>query len=84
LFRESFHLLAQVFVALANDSTRATFPAPLSKFSWGESIRRGEIYRVADSESEPEGLRDLARQRGSAAGAAAFAFPCCATGSRSA
>jgi len=48
----------------ADATLRATFPAPLSKFSWGESIRRGEIYRVADSESEPEGLRDLARQRG--------------------
>jgi two-component system NtrC family sensor kinase len=48
----------------ADATLRATFPAPLSKFSWGESIRRGEIYRVADSESEPEDLRDLARQRG--------------------
>ena len=33
----------------ADATLRATFPAPLSKFSWGESIRRGEIYRVADS-----------------------------------
>src|SRR5260221_483014 len=48
----------------ADATLRATFPAPLSKFSWGESIRRGEIYRVADAEHEPEGLRDLARLRG--------------------
>jgi two-component system NtrC family sensor kinase len=48
----------------ADATLRATFPAPLSKFSWGESIRRGEIYRVIDTEHEPEGLRDLARLRG--------------------
>ena len=43
---------------------QAMFPAPLSNFSWGESIRRGEIYRVTDTENEPESLRDLARKRG--------------------
>jgi two-component system NtrC family sensor kinase len=48
----------------ADATLRATFPAPLSTFSWGESIRRGEIYRVIDTEHEPEGLRDLARLRG--------------------
>jgi two-component system NtrC family sensor kinase len=48
----------------ADATLHATFPAPLSTFSWGESIRRGEIYRVIDSEHEPEGLRDLARLRG--------------------
>jgi GAF domain-containing protein len=48
----------------ADARLRATFPAPLSTFSWGESIRRGEIYRVIDTEHEPEGLRDLARLRG--------------------
>jgi two-component system, NtrC family, sensor kinase len=48
----------------ADATLQATFPAPLSTFSWGESIRRGEIYRVIDSEHEPEGLRDLARLRG--------------------
>ena len=48
----------------ADATLRATFPAPLSQFSWGESICRGEIYRVTDTENEPEGLRDLARQRG--------------------
>jgi signal transduction histidine kinase len=48
----------------ADATLQATFPAPLSTFSWGESIRTGAIYRVVDSEHEPEGLRDLARLRG--------------------
>jgi signal transduction histidine kinase len=48
----------------ADATLQATFPAPLSTFSWGESIRRGEIYRVIDTEHEPEGLRALARLRG--------------------
>jgi len=48
----------------ADATLHAAFPAPLLTFSWGESIRRGEIYRVIDSEHEPEGLRDLARFRG--------------------
>ena len=48
----------------ADATLRAIFPAPLLTFSWGKSIRRGEIYRVTDSEREPEGLRDLARRRG--------------------
>ena len=48
----------------ADAALQAMFPAPLSTFSWGESIRKGEIYRVSDTEHEPEGLRDLARLRG--------------------
>jgi two-component system, NtrC family, sensor kinase len=48
----------------ADATLQAMFPAPLSTFSWGESIRSGEIYRVNDTEHEPEGLRDLARLRG--------------------
>ncbi len=48
----------------ADATLQAMFPAPLSTFSWGESIRKGEIYRVSDTEHEPEGLRDLARLRG--------------------
>ena len=48
----------------ADATLHAAFPAPLSTFSWDESVRRGEIYRVIDSEHEPEGLRDLARLRG--------------------
>jgi len=48
----------------ADARLQAMFPAPLSTFSWGVSIRSGEIYRVDDTEHEPEGLRDLARLRG--------------------
>jgi two-component system NtrC family sensor kinase len=48
----------------ADATLQAMFPVPLSAFSWGESIRRGEIYRVVDTEHELEGLRDLARLRG--------------------
>jgi signal transduction histidine kinase len=48
----------------ADARLQATFPAPLSTFSWGESIGKGEIYRVIDAEQEPERLRDLARKRG--------------------
>jgi signal transduction histidine kinase len=48
----------------ADATLQEMFPAPLSTFSWGESIRRGDIYRVNDTEHEPEGLRDLARLRG--------------------
>jgi GAF domain-containing protein len=48
----------------ADARLQATFPAPLSTFSWGDAIGRGEIYRVVDAEQEPESLRDLARERG--------------------
>jgi signal transduction histidine kinase len=48
----------------ADASLQAMFPAPLSTFSWGESISRGDIYRVTDAEKELEGLRDVARRRG--------------------
>ena len=48
----------------ADAKLQATFPAPLSTFSWGEAIAKGEIYRVIDAEQEPERLRELARERG--------------------
>src|SRR6185312_12467821 len=48
----------------ADAKLQATFPAPLSAFSWGEAIGKGEIYRVIDAEQEPERLRDVARERG--------------------
>jgi two-component system NtrC family sensor kinase len=48
----------------ADTILQATFPAPLSTFSWGEAIAKGEIYRVIDAEQEPERLRELARERG--------------------
>src|SRR6202166_920630 len=59
------HLRAFTPITPEADATlQAMFPAPLSTFSWGESIRSGKIYRVIDTEHEPEGLRDLARLRG--------------------
>jgi signal transduction histidine kinase len=42
---------------------QARFPAPLSTFSWGATIKDGKIYAVIDAEQESE-LRDLARERG--------------------
>jgi two-component system, NtrC family, sensor kinase len=48
----------------ADARLQATFPAQLSTFSWGESISKGEIYRVIDAEQESERLRDVARERG--------------------
>jgi two-component system, NtrC family, sensor kinase len=48
----------------ADATLKATFPAPLSNFSWGEAIDNGEIYRVVDTELEIESMRELARLRG--------------------
>ena len=48
----------------ADASLLAMFPAPLSAFDWGNSIRRGEIYRVIDVEQEFERIREVARLRG--------------------
>jgi GAF domain-containing protein len=47
----------------ADATLQAMFPAPFSAFSWGEPIRRGDIYCVLDTEHEP-GVRDVARLRG--------------------
>ncbi len=48
----------------ADAALKAMFPAPLSSFRWGEAVRKGEIFRVVDTEREMDGLRDLARLRG--------------------
>ena len=48
----------------ADARLQASFPAPLSTFSWGKAIAMGGIYRVIDAEQEPERLRELARERG--------------------
>jgi two-component system NtrC family sensor kinase len=48
----------------ADAALRATFPAPLSGFSWSEATSNGDIYRVVDTEQEVKTLRDLARLRG--------------------
>jgi two-component system NtrC family sensor kinase len=41
----------------------ASFPRKLSTQSFGDSILKGEIFRLPDTEADP-GLRDLARLRG--------------------
>ena len=48
----------------ADATLQSMFPAPLSNFSWGEAISRGEIHRVVDTELEIEAMRELARLRG--------------------
>jgi GAF domain-containing protein len=48
----------------ADTTLQTMFPAPLSSFSWEESIRNGEIFRVADTEREPSNLREIAQLRG--------------------
>jgi GAF domain-containing protein len=59
------HLRAFTTTTPEADATlNAMFPAPLSDFSWGEAIGRGDIHRVVDTEQEIEGMRELARQRG--------------------
>ncbi len=48
----------------ADAALQAMFPAVLFSFSWGEAVRKGEIYRVVDTESELDNLRELAQLRG--------------------
>ena len=49
----------------ADTKLQAMFPAPLSTYSGGESILRGEIFSLADADaSELEGIRAIARLRG--------------------
>jgi GAF domain-containing protein len=48
----------------ADATLKAIFPVPLSSFSWGEAIAKGEIFRVIDTELEIATIRDLARLRG--------------------
>jgi signal transduction histidine kinase len=47
----------------ADAALEAYFPRPLSAVPFGETNRRGEIYRLPDTEAEPA-LRELARLRG--------------------
>ena len=47
----------------ADAALKAYFPKPLSELPFAAAIRRGEIYRLPDTEAEPA-LRDLARMRG--------------------
>jgi signal transduction histidine kinase len=48
----------------ADAALEAMFPAPLSSFSWGRAVSKGEIFRVVDTDREMASMRDLARLRG--------------------
>jgi two-component system, NtrC family, sensor kinase len=60
------HLMAFTPISPAADTAmKALFPAALSTFIWGETIRKGKIFRIADSEIElDQRHRDIARLRG--------------------
>ena len=47
----------------ADAALKAYFPRPLSESPFGEANRRGEIYRLPDTETDPT-LREIARLRG--------------------
>jgi signal transduction histidine kinase len=47
----------------ADAALRAYFPQPISDLLFGETVSRGEIYRLPDTEAEAA-LRELARLRG--------------------
>jgi two-component system NtrC family sensor kinase len=51
----------------ADESLKSHFPAPLAGFLWAQSLRQGEIVRIADAEvdfAEQAGFLDTARSRG--------------------
>ena len=61
------HLMSFTPVSAAADAhLKASFPVPLAEVAWGEPIRRGEIFRVIDTEAEsvPRRMRDMGRIRG--------------------
>ncbi len=62
------HLMAYTGISPEADAALKAFhPQPLSAFSWGEPIRRGEIVRVLDTEDDaavPPAAKELARLRG--------------------
>ena len=61
------HLMAFTPIGPEADAAlKAFFPAPLSTFIWGETIRNGKIFRIADTENEIEqpSMRDMAQLRG--------------------
>ncbi|HEY8671110.1 MAG TPA: ATP-binding protein [Terriglobales bacterium] len=64
------HLMAFTPVSPDADAAlRAFFPARLSTFVWGETIRKGQVFRIADTESYEmfiahPSMRDMARLRG--------------------
>jgi GAF domain-containing protein len=62
------HLVAYTSTNPDGDAAiRASFPNPLSSFSFGAALRAGRTVRIVDTELEPEApvrLRELARARG--------------------
>ena len=61
------HLMAFTPISESADAAlKAFFPAMLSTIIGGETIRKGEIFRIADIENEPvqPSVRDMARLRG--------------------
>jgi GAF domain-containing protein len=68
LVDDALHMVAYTKVSPAADAAlRAYYPQPLSTFAWGETVRRGEIVRIPDSEDEaatPAAVREVARARG--------------------
>jgi GAF domain-containing protein len=68
LVDDALHMVAYTKVSPAADAAlRAYYPQPLSTFAWGETVRRGEIIRIPDSEDEaatPAAVREVARARG--------------------
>jgi two-component system, NtrC family, sensor kinase len=68
LVDDTLHLVAYTQVSPAADAAlRAFYPQPLSTFAWGETVRRGEIVRISDSEDEaatPPAVREVAQARG--------------------
>jgi GAF domain-containing protein len=64
LVDDALHMVAYTKVSPAADAAlRAYYPQPLSTFPWGETVRRGEIIRIPDSEEEAA-VREVARARG--------------------
>ncbi|MEO6747137.1 MAG: GAF domain-containing protein [Caldimonas sp.] len=64
---DTLHLVAYTSTNPAGDAAlRGSFPIALGSFPFGESIRRGELVHITDTEAEdvPALLRDLARARG--------------------
>ncbi len=68
LVDDALHMVAHTKVGPAADAAlKAYYPQPLSTFAWGETVRRGEIIRIPDSEDEaatPSAVREVARARG--------------------
>jgi GAF domain-containing protein len=62
------HLMAFTRTSPAADAAlQSTFPRPLSAVFWGDAIRKGENFRMSDSEAElvtQPSMRELARLRG--------------------